>query len=1126
MEAFLLTQEGQSIVKPVLEDVLRSQVDRAFRAPVVLDTKRHAQLRNLLQQEVIPCASPNVSAHPLATSLLVYAETNLYRLAGERLDFMEIGPNPTAFIRNGNDRAHACMKLDNVIDSSRVLSCIYASTDSCRTMIGPASFKKDALSQLKRNYKMRSSSANWCFNGAENCHKKHSYAIANHSLYDITHPQLHTIFQNHGIKVLDAYMHLPTELVFEEEYEDADVGYRFKVDGDKVVFNFLEDESFSYIHDRVTWSSYLTTLVYSGPEFNLTFDIKKRFGPMVHLRITRSVHGGTLHRRIDGIRAGYVTIPDVFEFCASMGKFQRNRMTIKRDAIDRALSYMFSHKDEDLSFSAFSTYLRSLLTGLKINNNVLIESCPISAKKFARISISVYVMALIERYKKTMGVGLLVNQMKREQGAVQDAGINILLRLKVFFKSHFQTMVGTTTYQAVRKSWNWLPWVKEKSDQHHYADDPFRYFLHMQGKHPYGDNWLLAYSVEEIRTLEFYQEATVQTPQGQYWDQLSAFEKGFFGEMVMMNYKDPVEASAPELQLLEDFGPKEAAYPHTIFDFGPTPIVVEAAEPVAPVDHWEVNTEPFSFKQTPTTAVVNPMSLSERSARFGECIVCFGVAEVGVGGGDKLWCNWCFTDGAAKGYSHACRQCRSLLNGAGDKCDCERTPLFGRQDLRCAECARPKYLRVASMHHANCVHRAFEMKSAPIVPKPPQPCKPPSDSGLETSDSEDDLSESVTSESDLSSIAEEEVVGEDIPSHLVGGVIGSRTFPTPAVVGSEIEVDTLDVNPYLQSLIKMNDRELALRGRDKLPTELADIKIGINVVCRAIIKNPPPPVAWKTEYVMGGPGCGKTTWIKQTWKKGDLVICSTREMANELRRHKVRAVTYEVAVHELMHNRFDNVFIDEFCMIATPYHLLYRRVSPQSQFVFVGDRSQNWFHDRHGDFDTLKRIDELVDLSSPKHAMLVTHRCPQDVVHYLRQFKDYLKMETTNAVKKSIYFRSLTRLAHDTPDITDGKWLCFTQADKLRLTNIAQRIKAQNIAVAVGKSNTIMEIQGQTYPEVNLFVSVGGAALAKALESQAIVAVTRHQQRLVIWDESGEARVSLKMDNPVDMNTSVFRDQA
>jgi len=407
------TEEGIAIVRESLEPALRKNLRNCFRPRVRVSYEQQKILEECLQIPVLPYTGKAVSSHPLHSCFLQYAEEYLYGMYGQTGDFIEIGPNISSFCALENTGAHACLKVDNARDEQRIIAAIY----SCKQNRLSTGEHRKLFSQVSNFWRSRNPTENFCFRGSENCHRKSKVAISNFSIHDIDFPVMYDIFNSHDLEILDAFLFLPEEIPMRKRAVNEELGYSYRTVGDRVFISFASDESLTYDHSYEILKRYATQTGYVGQTFNLLFEIRRRIGPMVQLRITRSVFGGQFSRTITKFSNSYVRVPDIQEYFLTRGKSRRWDIVCRRHTMDRAITYFTENKDADLTKESFGTYLRALTTGMKINNTVLLDSMNIGAEDFTRLSLSLYLMAFIMKNKREKICRFLKESVAKEFGA-------------------------------------------------------------------------------------------------------------------------------------------------------------------------------------------------------------------------------------------------------------------------------------------------------------------------------------------------------------------------------------------------------------------------------------------------------------------------------------------------------------------------------------------------------------------------------------------------------------------------------------------------------------------------------------------------------------------------------------
>lgn len=286
-----------------------------------------------------------------------------------------------------------------------------------------------------------------------------------------------------------------------------------------------------------------------------------------------------------------------------------------------------------------------------------------------------------------------------------------------------------------------------------------------------------------------------------------------------------------------------------------------------------------------------------------------------------------------------------------------------------------------------------------------------------------------------------------------------------------------------------------MEGREYLMvTDMTELMV--ESVLAASVKN----VQWmrlrsdlELTLVLGVPGCGKTTLILNSIKSGDSVVAATREgaisignrVAPHLKIPKVRTV------HSYIINKIpgecETLYVDEVAMRHFGEVMISVYMSGCKSVIMVGDKKQIPF------FTILTEVFMLyadATLAVPTiRELLVSHRCPQDVISAITRFYSG-DVKTTSKVVRSLELRK-----YNTFDLgslvaahPDSKVLCYKQSEKLELN-----LKNFNVS-------TIGEFQGQEVGTIILVrLSVRDNDEIYNREDQNIVGITRHRNKFIYY---------------------------
>lgn len=244
----------------------------------------------------------------------------------------------------------------------------------------------------------------------------------------------------------------------------------------------------------------------------------------------------------------------------------------------------------------------------------------------------------------------------------------------------------------------------------------------------------------------------------------------------------------------------------------------------------------------------------------------------------------------------------------------------------------------------------------------------------------------------------------------------------------------------------------------------------------------------KFELVSGVPGCGKTTYIMENHKIGDLVLSATKEGAREFRKRAYDNGEPDVqrnyrTVYSYLyntHDRYETVYVDEAMMMHPGMMYAIMCGTRCKRLVMVGDVRQIPYYVRI-DYDaSYHKFDSVFKVTS---YLNVSYRCPQDVAKLMRNYYD--KFESASKVVKSLNVQYVSG-KNDVPTGFDV-YLTFSQSDKELLLTMYDNV------------NTIHEYQGKQAKRVALFR--GSPTMLKLYDSveHHIVALTRHTNSLTYF---------------------------
>jgi hypothetical protein len=314
-----------------------------------------------------------------------------------------------------------------------------------------------------------------CVHGAENCSFKASYAYMI-NVYDVTFEQIVTIFNKHDLRVLDVWMFMPHCLLepgltadqtyykcqlTQESYKEQMMRY---LDGknndtartDKVLFHF-GDQSNAYYHDLYSWKKWFYTTKIEAIGFDIEIEIIETFGTFTNFRLTKtSNYPGFIYRIIptSSQYKNFMIVPDILQFIEdSAWRAANSRITdefvrkwfnfgpheqnwvknrnvinttiypsciiVDEHIVKSTLFYMERLKKEVFSYEQCCAYFTTQLNSIMYDRNsymITVHKCTqIPINIAIRLKISLYVIAAIERNKRTQVIAEAFNKFKRNK---------------------------------------------------------------------------------------------------------------------------------------------------------------------------------------------------------------------------------------------------------------------------------------------------------------------------------------------------------------------------------------------------------------------------------------------------------------------------------------------------------------------------------------------------------------------------------------------------------------------------------------------------------------------------------------------------------------------------------------
>nr|ARD24698.1 RNA-dependent RNA polymerase [Helicoverpa armigera stunt virus] len=383
--------------------------------------------------------------HPILAGHQRVAEEVLHNFARGRSTVLEIGPSLHSALKlHGAPNApvadyHGCTKY-GTRDGSRHITAL----ESRSVATGRPEFKADA-SLLANGIASRT----FCVDGVGSCAFKSRVGIANHSLYDVTLEELANAFENHGLHMVRAFMHMPEELLYMDNVVNAELGYRFHVieepmavkdcafqGGDlrlhfpeldfinesqerrierlaargsysrrAVIFSGDDDWGDAYLHDFHTWLAYLLVRNYPTPfGFSLHIEVQRRHGSSIELRITRAPPGDRMLAVVPRTSQGLCRIPNIFYYADASGTEHKTILT-SQHKVNMLLNFMQTRPEKELvDMTVLMSFARARLRAIVVASEVTESSWNISPADLVRTVVSLYVLHIIERRRAAVAV--------------------------------------------------------------------------------------------------------------------------------------------------------------------------------------------------------------------------------------------------------------------------------------------------------------------------------------------------------------------------------------------------------------------------------------------------------------------------------------------------------------------------------------------------------------------------------------------------------------------------------------------------------------------------------------------------------------------------------------------------
>jgi O-acetyl-ADP-ribose deacetylase (regulator of RNase III) len=402
--------------------------DNCIRFPYALTESDLRTLSTIYPRQIVTMARQlRISQHPIASCMLWKANTDLY---GEAIGpngnqrFLDIGGSWSHIFQKNK---HTCNLITSAREQYRALSTLNSTFRSIDyKKADPATIATNRCAQLSA-FGMKdfqpTFDAGYCTYGTQNCKNKATFAIAVHSIYDITPMQMYETFDIHGLNTLVAALYLPNEIIYGEHYTRARMlqdhlnFYVCYAEDDDYVMHF-NDSSFAYIHKKANWEFWAKNVAIKGPAFTIVIETQYQFGIEYRLRMTRVNNNVpiNLYRHImPDVLSEFVMFPNVVDYFVGH--------CVKREVSHHLVPAAFHQKclmqalkPAVLDNNTIITYIHGITQRIDINTTEVNKRIPIEANELYDYAISVCLYAAYKRADTTEMLKHLYDHIKNTKG--------------------------------------------------------------------------------------------------------------------------------------------------------------------------------------------------------------------------------------------------------------------------------------------------------------------------------------------------------------------------------------------------------------------------------------------------------------------------------------------------------------------------------------------------------------------------------------------------------------------------------------------------------------------------------------------------------------------------------------
>jgi len=326
----------------------------------------------------------------------------LHRMIPRNASIVDIGGNYVAHMRKGR-LVHCCCPILDPRDAYRENVRRRDIEDMTTWKHGPNS----GISQVLTRYATGNRNEVVCHDRWEDCDTRSEYAMAVHSLYDISPETLVKSMARKGVKFLHACMHFSLDMFVKEEGRLSIIGCRWKViveDGvEKIDFFFEDDSNLHYTHNRKDLLTYFSKSVYSvGNNKYVVSEITDRRGDTYFLtfNVVEGVFPNGMHRQrhtlwADKFSQETVTVK-VWDWIDNDVKSRY--ITVKKEFLNVVMAYLARQKENQISKDLIANYLVTVNNRLIVNGIMVSKSKGLEdAKDINALATLLFVYCFVER---------------------------------------------------------------------------------------------------------------------------------------------------------------------------------------------------------------------------------------------------------------------------------------------------------------------------------------------------------------------------------------------------------------------------------------------------------------------------------------------------------------------------------------------------------------------------------------------------------------------------------------------------------------------------------------------------------------------------------------------------------